>query len=138
MGEARQLAERYYELFGAGELQSAVALFADDCLTVTPAGTMNNAEHETFGRAFKNGLPDAGMELLRAVEAGDEVYITGRFTGTHQGDLVSPQGRIPASGNSLDLTFADYFRVRGGKIVEHEVIWDQMSLLGQLGALPER
>lgn len=27
-------------------------------------------------------------------------------------------------------------RVSEGRIVEHEVIWDQMTLLGQLGATP--
>lgn len=137
MGQARDLAERYYEHFGSGDWQSAAALFADDCITMTPSGSFNVAEHETFGRVFRAALPDAHMELVRAVDAGDEVYITGRFKGTHEGDLVSPQGTIPASGNTLDMRFADYFRVSGGKIVEHEVIWDQMAMLGQLGALPQ-
>lgn len=137
MGQARELAERYYERFGSGDLQGATALFADDCVTLTPSGRFNVAEHETFARIFRAALPDAHMELVRAVEAGDEVYITGRFKGTHEGDLVSPQGTIPASGNPLDMPFADYFRVSGGRIVEHEVIWDQMTLLGQLGALPQ-
>ncbi|MGH9265417.1 MAG: ester cyclase, partial [Acidimicrobiales bacterium] len=130
------LAERFYERFGAGDMQAAVALFADDCTTFTPSGAFTNEEHEAFGRAFKDALPDARMQVVRAVEAGDEVYITGRFKGTHQGDLVSPQGTIPASGNALDMPFADYFRVRDGRIVEHEVIWDQLAMLGQLGAMP--
>jgi predicted ester cyclase len=137
MGEAREVAERFYERFGAGDLEGVSALFAAGCITVTPSGSFNVADHEEFGRAFKNGFPDAHMELVRAVEAGDEVYITGRFKGTHSGDLVSPQGTIPASGNPLDLPFADYFRPSAGKIIEHEVIWDQMALLAQLGALPQ-
>lgn len=136
MGEARELAERYYERFGTGDLEGAAELFADDCATVTPSGTFTVAQHVDFGRVFRNALPDAHMELVRAVEANDEVYITGRFKGTHEGDLVSPEGTIPASGNALDMPFADYFRVSGGKIVEHEVIWDQMTMLGQLGAMP--
>jgi ketosteroid isomerase-like protein len=37
----------------------------------------------------------------------------------------------------LDMPATDYFRVRGGRIVEHEVIWDQMGFLAQLGALPQ-
>jgi len=97
---------------------------------------VRQAQHEKFFQAFKNALPDAHMELVRAVESGDEVFISGRFKGTHQGDLVSPQGTIPASGNSLDLPFADYFRVEDGKIVEHEVVWDSMAMMGQLGASP--
>jgi ketosteroid isomerase-like protein len=137
VGRARELAELYYERFGAGDLEGAAALFADHCVTVTPSGSFSVAEHKAFGRVFKNALPDARMEIVRAVEAEDEVYITGRFKGTHEGDLVSPQGSIPASGNSLDMPFADYFRVSGGKIAVHEVIWDQMTLLGQLGSLPQ-
>lgn len=108
MGEARDLAERYYEHFGKGDFKGAIALYADDCITITPSGSFNLSEHEGFGRAFKDALPDAHMRLVRAVEAGDEVYITGRFQGTHEGDLVSPQGAKPASGNFLDMPFADY------------------------------
>ena len=137
MGRARELAELYYEHFGAGDFERATALFAEECLTVTPSGIFSLAEHEASGRVFKSALPDAHMELVRAVEGDDEVYITGRFRGTHQGDLVSPQGTIPASGNTLDMPFADYFRVSGGRIIEHEVIWDQMTLLAQLGAFPQ-
>jgi ketosteroid isomerase-like protein len=136
MGRARQVAELFYERFGGNDLAGVTALFAEDCSTVTPAGSFTATEHEAFARTFKNALPDAHMEVVRAVEAGDEVYITGRFVGTHQGDLVSPQGTIPASGNILDMPFADYFRVSGDKIVEHEVIWDQMTMLGQLTAQP--
>ncbi|MFP5319695.1 MAG: hypothetical protein ACLGI2_15535 [Acidimicrobiia bacterium] len=49
---------------------------------------------------------------------------------------MSPQGTIPASGWPLDLPFADYFRVSDGRIVEHDVIWDQLGFLAQLGAMP--
>lgn len=135
MGEARQLAERYYQSFADNDFETATSCFADECVTVTPAGTFNVTEHEAFGRAFKTGLPDAHMELVRAVEAGEEIYITGRFKGLHTKDLVTPDGILPASGNTLDMRFADYFRIEAGKIVEHEVIWDQMTMMGQLGAL---
>jgi steroid delta-isomerase-like uncharacterized protein len=134
MGQARQAAERYYGLFAAGDWSAATELFAPDCATVTPAGAMDPAQHEAFGRAFKAALPDAHMELVRAVEAGDEVFIEGRFAGTHTGDLVTPQGTLPASGNRLDMPYADYFRVEGGKVVEHRVFWDQATMMAQLGA----
>ncbi|MGH9021703.1 MAG: ester cyclase [Acidimicrobiia bacterium] len=136
MGEARQVAERMYQSFGAGDLETAMGCFADSCVSVTPGGSFNNVQHEAFARAFKDALPNASMEIVRAVESGTEVFISGRFKGTHQGDLVSPQGTIPASGNTLDMPFADYFRVEDGKIVEHEVIWDQMGMMAQLGAMP--
>jgi ketosteroid isomerase-like protein len=53
--------------------------------------------------------------------------------GTQTGDLVTPQGTLPASGNRLDLPYADYFRVADGRIVEHRVYRDQAGMLAQLG-----
>jgi hypothetical protein len=34
------------------------------------------------------------------------------------------------------MAYADYFQVVDGKIVAQEVIFGQMELLGQIGALP--
>jgi len=136
VGEARQTAEKFYELFEAGDMDGAEALFSPDCVTVTPMGTLNNEEHKAFGQAFMDGLPDARMQIDRIVESGNEAYVSGRFQGTHKGDLQSPQGTIPASGNTLDMPFVDYWRVEGGKVVGHEVVWDNMGMMGQLGALP--
>jgi steroid delta-isomerase-like uncharacterized protein len=136
MSEARDTVDRFYRSAGDGDLAALSACFADACITTTPAGTFDKAEHEAFFAAFKAAMPDAHMQVVRAVESGDEVFVSGRFKGTHQGDLISPQGTIPASGNSLDLPYADYFRVEGGRIVEHEVVWDSMTMMAQLGAVP--
>jgi ketosteroid isomerase-like protein len=135
MGQARETVERFYERFSAGDLDGAMEVYAEGCVSVTPGGALPNAEHRAFGKAFMTALPDAHMEPVRVVESGDEVVVNGRFKGTHRGDLQAPQGTIPASGNTIDAPFMDYFRVENGRVVEHEVIWDQMAMLGQLGAL---
>lgn len=136
MGEARAPVEQFYERFAAGDLDGAMAVYADECVSITPAGALPMAEHRAFGRAFMDALPDARMEIVRVVESGDEVVVAGRFQGTHTGDLQSPQGTIAASGNTIDVPFMDYFRVENGRVVAHEVICDQTAMLGQLGALP--
>lgn len=83
--------------------------------------------------AFKAAMPNARMETLRAVEDGNEVFVGGLFRGTHTGDMLTPQGSIPASGNELALPFADYLRVDNGKIVEQNVVFDQLTMLTQWG-----
>jgi steroid delta-isomerase-like uncharacterized protein len=137
MGAALETAKRFYAAMGAGDFAGMTACFSADCPTVTPAGTMNPAEHEAFGRSFKAALPDAHMAIEKAVEAGPEVFVAGRFRGTHTGALVTPQGTLPASGKPLDLPYADYFRVEDGKIIEHRVYWDQADMMTQLGASPQ-
>jgi predicted ester cyclase len=136
MGEALTAAEAFYEAFATADVAKWLPLFSDDCITVTPAGALDQAGHEALGRAFHAAFPDARMEVLRTLESGDEVYITGRFKGTHTGDLVSPAGTIPASGQPIDFGYVDYFRVVDGTIVAEEVVWDQLTFLAQIGAFP--
>jgi ketosteroid isomerase-like protein len=135
MGEARQVVERFYESFAAGDLDAARRCIGDDCVTVTPMGDLNASQYEAFARALKAGLPDVRVEIVRAAEAGEHVFVHGRLRGTHTADLVSPGGTLPATGNDLDLAVADYFHVSNGRIAARDVVWDQMAMLGQLGGI---
>jgi predicted ester cyclase len=136
LGQARERVERYFELFAAGKITDATELFDPSCITLMPTGALTQAEHEGMGHAFKAGLPDSHMAVDGIVESGDEVVVLGHFKGTHTGDLQSPGGTIPASGKTLNLRFMDYFKVTGGKIVDHQTIFDQVEMLTQLGAMP--
>ena len=136
MGEVRQLVERFYNGFEVGDFAAARELFAEDCVNVSPAGSLSVDENLALAEAFKNALPNGYFQIDIVVESGDEAFIEGRLKGTHTGDLASPDGTIPASGNEIDLRFADYFKMEDGKFTEHHVFWDQMSMMGQLGALP--
>ena len=73
------------------------------------------------------------MELVRILEMDDEIYVTGRFEGTHTGDLCTPLGPVAASGKGLDLLFVDYSRVANERIVECEIVRDRLGMMIQLG-----
>ena len=136
MGEARDVVERFYSCFAAGDWDGARACYTDDCITVMPGMELDNDGHMGVGMAFKAAIPDARRTIVRAVENGTEVFVGGTFGGTHSGDMVMPQGTIPASGNVLSLPYADYFRLADGKIAEHNVVFDNLTFLTQLGAAP--
>src|SRR5436190_652703 len=87
-------------------------------------------------RPYLSSVIHRCVRLRIGVESGDEVVVLGHFQGTHSGDLASPGGTIPASGNTLNLRFMDYFKVDAGKIVDHQTIFDQVEMLTQLGAMP--
>jgi predicted ester cyclase len=76
------------------------------------------------------------MEVVSVVEGGDAVAIEARFKGTHRGALATPQGEIPASGNAIDVPFADFFQLADDKFVEHRVYWDQATMMAQLSPPP--
>lgn len=133
MGEARRLAQEYYDRFGSGDVDGAAELFSPDCITQLPVGDLTVEQHRQFGHAFKAALPDSGMTVVSVVEDGDCVAIQGRFSGTHTATLRTPQGDIPARGTRIDFPYGDFFRVADGRIVEHAVYWDNGALLVQLG-----
>src|SRR5919106_315239 len=129
MGRPRDSAERFYERFAAGDLDGAAALFSADCTHVTSAGRQDASAWKTFAEAFRAALPDAHMEVVSVIEAGDRVAVEARFKGTHSGALATAQGEIPASGNAIDVPFADFFRLGDDKFVEHRVYWDQAAMM---------
>jgi ketosteroid isomerase-like protein len=136
MGQELGFVEKFYGSFQKADWQAVRDLFAPDCITVTPSGAMTVEQHEQFGRAFKAAFPAARMEIKHAIESNEWIAIEGHFVGRHENDLVGPGGTIKAQGKDMKLPYADFFRIKGGKIVEHRVYWDQMGMLAQLGALP--
>ena len=133
MGAALDLVREFFDAFAEGDVERADAVFDEGCAFVMPMGPMTKAEHRMMGLGFKAALPDSHMEIDHVVDNGDEVFVEGRFVGTQTGDLPTPDGgAIPASGNKLELGFADYFKATGGKIVEHRTYFDQATMLGQL------
>lgn len=136
MGAALDAVHRFYTAFAADDWEAADEIFADDCAFTMPPGSLTKAEHRAMAEAFRAALPDAHMDIDHVVDGGDEVFVEGRFVGTHSGDLQSPDGTIPASGNKIALRFADYFKVAGGRITDHRTYWDQVDMMRQLGAAP--
>jgi steroid delta-isomerase-like uncharacterized protein len=130
--------ERFYEAFNRGDFDAATEVFAPDLETTDPAlGTVHSVEPwRAYGEAFKRALPDARFNLRSALESGETVAVEGTFTGTFTAPLTSPQGEVPPTGRTIDVPYADFFTVRGGRIVAHRVYYDQVQLGTQLGLMP--
>jgi steroid delta-isomerase-like uncharacterized protein len=128
---------QFYEHFGAGNLDAALAACADD-LEITDPGM-----GQVFGRdrfreyleTFKRAMPDARANIETIIESGDTVAVEGCLTGTHTGPLTTEDGDVESTGASVDLRFADVSRVRDGKIIAYHTYYDQLGLLTQLGLM---
>jgi ketosteroid isomerase-like protein len=43
---------------------------------------------------------------------------------------------IPATGKPVEVHGVEFARVRDGKLVEHNMYWDSLVMMRQLGLLP--
>ena len=78
-------------------------------------------------------LPDLKMTIHDQAAEGDKVWTRKTGTGTHQGELFG----IPATGKQVSWNIIDIMTIRNGKVTEHWVVADVMSLMQQLGAVPQ-
>ena len=66
------------------------------------------------------------------IAEGDKVAVHARFEGTHQGELMG----IPPTGKEVSVPFMITYRIAEGKIVQHWMSFDRMTLMEQLGVAP--
>ena len=139
MTQQQQIASQFYESFAAGEIDSALAVFATNLETVDPGmGTvLGLPPFREYLEGFKRAMPDARAVISRMYEAGDTIIVEGRLLGTHTGPMAGPDGEVEPSGRTIDVPFADFSRIQDGQIVAYHTYYDQVSLLTQLGLMPE-
>jgi steroid delta-isomerase-like uncharacterized protein len=135
--DRHELVAGFYAHFNSGDIDAALAVFSSELETIDPGmGTVHgHGPFREYLEVFKRAMPDAHAVIESLVEAGDTVIVEGRFVGTHTGPLATPDGDVAPSGASVDLRFADFSRVKDGKIVSYRTYYDQLGMLTQLGLM---
>ena len=68
------------------------------------------------------------------VASGDWVSATGFLTGHHRGEWLG----VPPTGRAVRVQCSDFWLVRAGTLSENRVMFDNFSLLQQIGMDPLR
>ena len=138
MSELLDIVKTHYRGMETGDSDLGVAGFDPDVVTQTPNGTLKGIdEFRGLLEVFWTAAPDARHQIASTHEAGDTIIVEGVYAGTHTGPLMSPDGTIPPTGKAFSFPYADVLQCRDGKVVAHNVYWDNMTFLGQLGLLPQ-
>jgi predicted ester cyclase len=82
---------------------------------------------------YRAALGDLRVEVEQQFSAGDRVATVSTLHGMHQGELM---GTAP-TGREVAFTMITVSRFEDGRIAEEWEIADTVSLLAQIGALPE-
>ena len=128
----QELAEHFVTMFQTHDPDLVDEYLAEDYINHNAFVADGREANRQFWGAFFVALPDVVTTMEDLVIAGDRVV--GRFVyrGTHTGDFMG----VPATGNPVEMTSIDIWRVADGLFAEH---WDELNTLQvfqQIGALP--
>jgi steroid delta-isomerase-like uncharacterized protein len=87
-------------------------------------------------QSWKEAMPDVKGTVTNAFANTGRALLEITWEGTHTGPLAGPSGTMPASGKRQVTDSAWVFYVDGDRIKESRNYFDMLSLLQQLGALP--
>jgi len=127
---------RAYDLLNAGDIDGFGGLLADDFVEheETPGLAPNKEGVLEFFRMYRAAFPDLQMSAEEVLVGGDKTVTRARVSGTHQGEMMG----IPATGKSIDVKLIDIMQFNdAGLICEHWGLSDMLSMMQQLGVVPE-
>ena len=125
-----------YAALNAGDLDGFGAMLADDFVEheETPGLAPTKEGVLEFFRMYRAAFPDLQMEPQDVLASGDKAVARVRATGTQQGEFMG----MPPSGKNVDVQLIDIIRFDDdGLAREHWGVVDLMTMMQQLGAIPE-
>ena len=135
----RELLDHYVERYNAGDLDGVMALYADDAVQGMPDGTFKGREVIRERLAMElAACPDVVHSVRSFVSDGDFFADEWTFAGTHTGPFVMPDGtEVPPTGKRLEVEGMEVVALRDGKIVLNTLYYDMLSVVAQMGLLPQ-
>ena len=126
-------------LYSKGDIEAFVDTYTDDAVLRSPDGVYEGkAALLEYWTQDKTAFPDGNVEMIRSLEGGDIVMAEWTWSGTHRGPFNLPDGtEVPPTGKRVEAAGAEVVRFRDGLVVEHNLYFDNMAAMAQLGLLPE-
>jgi predicted ester cyclase len=81
---------------------------------------------------FEAAFPRYDFIANDMLAEGDKVAVHFTVNAVHQGELMG----IPPTGRNISIEGLIIYQIAEGKIVDHKLVADQLSLMQQLGVIP--
>jgi steroid delta-isomerase-like uncharacterized protein len=129
-----RIVRRFYDLFNAGDVDSAAEQYAEECEWDFPAfGAVCRTRDEVLDvcRSWKAAFPDGRVEVINVIECGGTVVVERDSHGTWTGPLDAAAGepnrkRFSRRGCAVS-------EVSAGKIVRCRDYFDRANMYAPLG-----
>lgn len=116
-----------------GNLDVVDELLADDFVDHSPLPGLPPTRDgvRILFAGLRSAFPDLSVTIDEQIADEERVATRKTFRGTHQGPFLG----IPPTGRHVAFEAIDILTLSEGRIREHRVVLDQLSLMKQLGAI---
>jgi steroid delta-isomerase-like uncharacterized protein len=124
----------YQELWDNWNIGVADDLLTDDYRLHAPGVPvpLDRATTKQVVAMYGTSFPDLKHTVDEVIAEGDTLAVRWTVRGTHRGEFQS----IPASGKSIKLSGITMHHLVDARVRETWLVYDNMELLQQLGAVP--
>jgi steroid delta-isomerase-like uncharacterized protein len=102
----------------------------------TPVASRDPESMKQFIHTMTQAFPDHHHAIEDLIAEGDKVVMRCTLTATHQG-LFPGFLEMPPTGKSICQRQIHILRVQDGKVSEHRVVRDDLTMMQQLGLIPQ-
>lgn len=135
-----QLTQQLHELFSQGKHDEVFEMADENIETIAYSLGMHvqgKAAFRDFFMGFANAFPDIAIHPKNTFESGDQVCVEFDAYGTNNGPLMTPAGEVPPTGRKVTFNVCEVHQWKNGKLTRLANYQDAVSLMRQLGLLPE-
>jgi steroid delta-isomerase-like uncharacterized protein len=134
--ENKALARRSWEIVSQRNPDLIEEVYAPDFVWHEPDRDIQGYEQaRQFVSTFYKGFPDINLSVEDAIAEGEQVVTRWTIRGTHQGET---EEFGPPTEKQMELKGITIHRIEGDKIVEEWEAYDNLSVMQQLGLVPEQ
>ena len=131
----KALAKRAFEeLLSKGQFELAEELYAKDFANHGIHRDIGLQEDQEALKGWHQAFPDIAIVPKKLIAEGDLVVIYWVARGTNTG----AGNGLPATGKKVEQSGITIWRIENGKIKEEWSAFDQLSMMQQLGLLPNQ
>jgi steroid delta-isomerase-like uncharacterized protein len=100
------------------------------------SGVLSPEQIRMYPQIFINAFPDLNFDVSEVIAQENKVAAVWTATGTHQEPLNTGSGvSIPPTNQKVSVPGIAFYEIQDHKIVSQKIIWDQVTLLTQLGVM---
>jgi steroid delta-isomerase-like uncharacterized protein len=133
--DVREIAELYLAAANDHDVAAMAALWEPGGRENFPTFEQSFVVPGEFSQHFESlfvAFPDVQWDLVSVATNDDLVVVRSKMHGTH----VGPYQGIAPTGKTFAVDTIDFLRIRDGRIIHNDVLFDGLTILRQLGVLP--